>query len=80
VVSALMGALRDKNSSVRERAAEALERLGYPSPAVISALRDRLDDRGTVSDAAFAALWQLAPKMYEERAAMVSTDEKRING
>ncbi len=62
VVNALLDALRDRDESVRSSAAEALGGLGRATPKVIRALRRRL--KGRVGQAAFDALWELAPRLY----------------
>jgi len=55
-----------------------LGKLGVVSPATLDALRANLDRnfRYSQSESAFAALWQLAPKLYEQ--GMVSSDGEQI--
>ena len=67
VVSTLLGMLQHKSWGVRKEVAEALRELDVVPLEIVHALRERLKDEDTsVGDFAFTALWQLAPKYYEQ--------------
>jgi HEAT repeat protein/energy-coupling factor transporter ATP-binding protein EcfA2 len=62
----LIPLLQDKDESIRFRAVWIIESLGLTSPEIIRNLQKRLNDYEEIADVAFTALWQLAPKYYEQ--------------